>query len=164
MDDKQALISPCGKYRYWLSRTWDRSLGVMPFVMLNPSTADADIDDPTIRRCMGFARREGFGGINVMNLYALRSTDPKKLFSGEYSPYGEDNFKWQQALLESSVPFVVCAWGANANFSVAEAFRKRAKALRKPLMCLGSTKAGFPRHPLYVRADQPLEPFGSPHE
>src|ERR1700677_1476546 len=78
---KNAMISPCEKYRYRLERFWGPG-HALPFVMLNPSTADANIDDPTIRRCMGFSRREGAGGIIVVNLFAYRATEPSDLPAG----------------------------------------------------------------------------------
>lgn len=74
-----AVISDDGRYRYRLWRTWAPELPRMAWIMLNPSTADAEVDDPTIRRCVGFAKREGCGGIEVVNLYAYRSTDPSVL-------------------------------------------------------------------------------------
>src|SRR5262245_19133112 len=87
---KEALISPCGLYRYWLTRTWDNSLRRVCWVMLNPSTADAEQDDPTIRRCVGFARSWGAGGIIVVNLFAFRASDPKALLRAA-DPVGPDN-------------------------------------------------------------------------
>lgn len=78
---KGAWISDCGKYRYALWRCWSFADRPLIFVMCNPSTADADVDDPTIRKCVGFARKLGFGGISVVNLYASRATDPKLLKS-----------------------------------------------------------------------------------
>ena len=71
-----ALISPCGQYRYWLMRSWDKYSPRLPIIMLNPSTADASTNDPTIRRCIAFAVREGFGSIVVTNLFAFRATSP----------------------------------------------------------------------------------------
>ena len=81
-NDSGAVISRCSQYRYDLWRIWDRDSPIMVFVMLNPSTADAGADDPTLRRCIGFARRHGFGGIRVRNVFALRATD-----SGELSQH-----------------------------------------------------------------------------
>lgn len=78
---KGALISECGLYRYWLKRVWDPSKPKALFIMLNPSTADANIDDATIRKCIGFSERLGFGGFYVINLSAFRARDPLHLFS-----------------------------------------------------------------------------------
>jgi len=123
--------------------------------MLNPSTADAEVDDPTIRRCMRFARREGSGGIVVVNLYAFRAADPRRL-ALQPDPYGPDNFRHIDNVANSSGA-IVCAWGS---FPADGAYTAhRLGRLPARLVCLGKTKDGSPRHPLYVRADQPLEPF-----
>lgn len=87
---KSAIISECGKYRYSLSRIWDENKANVLFIMLNPSTADGDVDDPTIRRCIGFAKSWGYGGIYVGNLFAYRATDPKELLKVE-NPIGFEN-------------------------------------------------------------------------
>ena len=154
---RSAVISPCGRYRYRLTRSWAQG-GLLPFVMLNPSTADADIDDPTIRRCMSFARREGAAGIVVGNLFAFRATDPKALASVR-DAYGPDNEMALHLILydasNAGLP-VVCSWGTQGN---GQFFVQRAQSLGSRLACLGTTKGGHPRHPLYVRGDQPLEPF-----
>lgn len=153
-----ANISPCGNYRYWLERKWGRSAPLV-FVMLNPSTADASEDDPTIRRCIGFAKRERAGGIVVVNLFALRATDPKELDTAD-DPIGPGNTRAiGEALLMAATTtgFLVCAWGANKNApDEAERLRRRAKDFLVELVCLGQTKSGAPKHPLYIKADQPL--------
>jgi hypothetical protein len=135
---------------------------MLPFVMLNPSVADAAIDDPTIRRCMGFARREGADGIIVVNLYACRATCPEnmKRSNDSFGPSNADALT--NAALEAvatRMP-VVCAWGAMGGLfggdrAAIDLFRK----LGAMLVCLGRTASGMPRHPLYVKSDQPLEPF-----
>lgn len=155
---RAAVISDCGRYRYRLERTWGEA-PPMAFVMLNPSTADADIDDPTIRRCMSFARRDGRGGIVVVNLFGLRSTDPKGLAESD-NPYGPGNFDAIGLVLEAKGD-IVCAWGAHGQaVSAAKSFMLRAtKGYHTPLKCLGKTRDGSPRHPLYVKGDQPLEAF-----
>lgn len=76
---KDAVISDCGQYRYLLSRDWESGLQRLVFIGLNPSTADAEIDDPTIRRLIGFSKAWGYGGFDIVNLFALRSKDPKML-------------------------------------------------------------------------------------
>lgn len=88
---KGAFISECNLYRYWLTREWGEGGNLMAFVMLNPSTADANIDDPTIRRCVGFAKREGRNGIVVVNLFAGRATDPDEMFKMR-DPVGPDMY------------------------------------------------------------------------
>lgn len=162
---KDALISDCETFRYWLTRTWDVTLPRLVFVGLNPSTADATLDDPTIRRCIGFSRREGFGGITMLNLFAYRATDPKEL---EGAAWGKDirgpnndfyhGYYLQQALIHN-IP-VVCAWGANkAVGDEGKAFVQRALQMGNNVVCLGQTQSGAPKHPLYIAADKPLVPY-----
>ena len=153
---KSAIISEDGKYRYRLDRFWSGEHALV-FVMLNPSTADANIDDPTIRRCMGFARREGAGGIIVVNLFALRATDPFLLTTAT-NPIGPQNREIVASVFDAArrqgVP-IICAWGACKSVK----FWREALNDRGPFMCLGKTRNGSPRHPLYVRANQPFEVF-----
>lgn len=145
-------------YRYLLTRIWDPTVAPVVFVMLNPSTADALEDDPTIRRCIGFARRHCAGGIVVVNLFALRSTDPRVL-RDHPDPVGRLNDVFiRQAT--SGASLVVGAWGAaglehGRGASVAKALTGRGVALR----CLGTTSTGQPRHPLYLPSDAALEPY-----
>lgn len=159
-----AVISDCGLYRYWLDRLWAKGPPQV-FVMLNPSTADASLDDPTIRRCMAFARREGASGIVVVNLFGLRATDPKVL-DKHPDPVGPENAaNIGMALLSATVAGrpVICAWGANKNVGkLADDLERRADDFGVELVCLGLTKDGHPRHPLYVRGDAPLVPLTGP--
>lgn len=155
-----AEISPCGQYRYTLDRPrldGFPDAGRAVFCMLNPSTADATVDDPTIRRCRGFAERWGCNGITVVNLYALRSTEPRALWEHP-DPVGPEN-DFRLGRIARQCGDVVCAWGAAAREDrvrqVVEIFRNA----RARLFCLGTTKDGHPRHPLYVRGDQPLVPW-----
>ena len=160
---KAAEISPCGDYRYWLLRVWDRSLRTLPIVMLNPSTADASKDDPTIRRCISFAKREGFGGIRVVNLFAYRATSPDDMKAAA-DPYGpEGNAVLGEIFMVAGMTDtpVLAAWGANGDhLRRAERIKLSAKHWGARLVCFGTTKDGHPRHPLYVAGDQPLVPFG----
>ena len=157
-----AVFSEDETYRYLLTRTW----GPRPYVtwvMLNPSTADHEVNDPTIVRCMNFSRRWGLGGLTVVNLYGLRSTDPAALASHP-DPVGPEN---DRVIAGNCEPpqMVIAAWGSGFRqqdrpAKVAAIF---AAAGRK-LLCLGVTKDGHPRHPLYVRGDTtptPYEPTGS---
>nr|WSZ21194.1 DUF1643 domain-containing protein [Streptomyces canus] len=147
-------------YRYLLTRIWDTSRPPVVFLMLNPSTADALEDDPTIRRCTGFARRHGAGGLVVVNLFGLRSTDPRAL-RHHPDPVGPLNDAFiRQAT--SGASLVVAAWGAagvehGRSASVSKALAVRGVALR----CLGMTSTGQPRHPLYLPGDAALEPYGA---
>ena len=149
---KRAKISPCGRYRYWLSRTWDAAAAPMVFVMLNPNLADATRDDPTIRRCIGFAQREGYGGIFVVNLFALRSPKPKELRRAG-DPVGPQNERWRRRAIKMAKErrtMIVGAWGAGGG-RPAKDFCEFAASSGLELMCLGRTKDGGPRHPLYLR-------------
>ena len=155
-----AYISECGRFRYALERHFmdllgAPSRGTVCFVMLNPSTADAFVDDPTIRRCVGFARTWGFGSLVVVNLYAFRATKPDDLAKAGY-PIGPENDQViGQAVTESQL--VVAAWGASAEPGRVTDVRALIKARGKTVHHLGLTKSGAPRHPLYVRADREPE-------
>lgn len=146
--DKGADISTDGLYRYSLWRVWDKSKPSVLFICLNPSTADATDDDPTIRRCIGFAKSWGFGSLYMGNLFAFRATNPNELFEAR-DPVGANNDKW---LLELSLKCqkVVFAWGANGNLLG----RNKTVALTFPeAYCIKRTKEGHPSHPLYLKAD-----------
>jgi hypothetical protein len=127
------------------------------FVMLNPSTADATEDDPTIRRCLGFARSWGRTGLIVANLYALRSTDPRELWKHP-DPVGPENDA-RLAWLARQYREIVCAWGANAKPERVARFRTIVRGNGGELVCLGTTKAGSPRHPLYLARDTFVRPL-----
>ncbi|MCQ4189429.1 DUF1643 domain-containing protein [Methylocystis suflitae] len=158
--ERAAVISACGAYRYSLTRRWSGA-PLLPFVMLNPSTADAKEDDPTIRRCIGFARREGAGGLIVANLYGLRSPSPEALWSAR-DPIGPENWRTLVGLaaqaIAQSLP-IICAWGAQVRGDRVDEALRMFHASGARLACLGRTRRGAPRHPLYVRASQSLERF-----
>jgi hypothetical protein len=142
---RMAEISECGRYRWWLSRSWFSGEGVVCFVMLNPSTADGTKDDPTIRRCIGFAHDWGYRRLSVRNLYCFRAADPVELFKAA-DPCGllADG----ELIAAGTADLTVAAWGAKAGQQrVTDALR----LIRGELYCLGRTKHGQPRHPLYVR-------------
>lgn len=150
-----AVFDADGTYRYRLRRTWAPGRRVV-FVMLNPNNADAVRDDPTIRRCVGFARRWGFGSLDVVNLFGYRAVDPRVL-GRVADPVGPDNDR-HLARAVRRADLVVCAWGAS------RVARKRAAEVARILRvadvrCLGLTKAGAPCHPLYLRGDAALRPF-----
>lgn len=163
---RTAEFSPCGTWRYRLVRQWAEEGTFARFVMLNPSAADTTRDDPTVRRCISFARVWGHAGVVVLNAYALRATDPTHLASHP-SPVGDGNANdvviAQEAELAagSGVPFVV-AWGVHARPDrVREVWRLLATA-NVQVRCLGTTKEGAPRHPLYVAASTELQPWQVP--
>jgi len=154
-----ARFSRCGRYRYVLTRRWGAG-EALAFVMLNPSTADAVVDDPTIRRCMSFARREGRAGAVIVNLYAYRATKPADLFRAA-DPLGPGGAKALRDLARAH-RVIVCAWGALPTQGARARAARIAAQLRRTgaaLYCLGRTADGQPRHPLYARADRALEPF-----
>ena len=142
-----AEFSGCGRYRYKLWRTWDASQPPVMFIMLNPSTADATRNDPTIRRCIGFARDWGYGGVRVGNLFAWRTPYPQALRTAP-EPIGAENDDalWE---LATGSALVIAAWGVHGQWrDRAQAFRQ---AFSHPLHALGITKAGEPAHPLRLR-------------
>lgn len=152
---RTAEISPCDRYRYRLTREWSDE-PPDTFVMLNPSTADADEDDATIRKCVRYAQRWGYGSLVVVNLYAWRTTDPRTLPVGPEA-IGPDTDGWlsQAALdaLDSGGP-LVAAWGTKAQAQRVEDVLKLPGMSR--LSCLSITRDGHPGHPLYLRNTAPL--------
>lgn len=151
-----AHFSACGRYRYALWRSWDSTRPRCLFIALNPSTADATRDDPTMRRCIAFAKSWGFGGMAVGNLFAFRATQPADM-KAEPHPIGRGNDRWLLRLAaESSLR--VAAWGSHG------AWRGRAAHVLEMLdgfECLGVTASGAPRHPLYVRGDTLRRPLAT---
>lgn len=155
-----ANFSPCRTWRYALHRIWDEEKGVVMWLGLNPSTADETRDDPTIRRCMNFARDWDYGGIFMLNLFAFRATDPAVMKHAE-DPIGPENFRVIQEYHEVA-GLTVAAWGVHGAFmdqglavSRLERIGPTAKTryLGDDLWCLAITKDGHPAHPLYQRAD-----------
>jgi len=139
-----AHISRCGTYRYALWRRWATGPQVL-FVMLNPSTADQRNDDPTIRRCIGFAARWGFGALAVGNLFAYRTPSPRVLRRVPH-PVGRANDRWLERLAAESGR-VVAAWGNEGAWLGRDA---EVRDLLGPLYALALTRRGQPRHPLYL--------------
>lgn len=151
---KDANISKCKKYRYSLTRLWDENKPCVLFIMLNPSTADAEYDDPTIRRCINFAKNWGFGGLNVCNLFAYRSTDPLELLRIN-NPQGEDNLYCLEYYISVSEK-IICAWGnepvlkkINSDMQIMELIYKQ----KEKVHYLELSKKGTPKHPLYLKKD-----------
>lgn len=153
--ERGATFDPTGTYRYSLTRGWNASRPPCVFILLNPSTANATVDDPTIRRCIGFARDWGYGSLEVVNLFALRATNPRQLRLS-LDPVGEKNDE-HIARAVKSASRVVAGWGIHGSL------RGRDRAVLRMLrstevVCLGTTEGGHPRHPLYVR--RVTEPVG----
>jgi hypothetical protein len=149
-----ALFSACRTWRYELAREL-AGAGTVAFVGLNPSTADEASDDPTIRRCIGFARGWGFARLEVVNLYAFCTTDPRELWRAD-DPVGPENDRILAEVFDGA-ELVIAAWGMHAR---AERLGELATVLgNRRLHALGVTKNGAPRHPLYVRADVQPWPY-----
>jgi hypothetical protein len=142
-----ADISQDTKYRYWLDRRWGPTPRAIVFVGLNPSTADAAQDDPTIRRCVGFAARWGFDRLVMVNLYAWRTPNPRDLRTVN-DPIGPCNIDTLRSFCMDT-ELVIAAWGAHPLCCTAHALAGWIKRLPHA-KCLGLTKTGAPRHPLYV--------------
>jgi len=148
--ERDAVISECGKYRYLLRRAWDHNLPRATFVMLNPSTADATVDDATIRSCTRLCKSWGYGSFEVVNLFAWRATDPDELLKVA-DPYGPQCAEILEAAVQRS-EITICAWGAHP-FATDRARNvwSTIRALRPAAFCLGTTKSGAPKHPLYIK-------------
>jgi len=142
---KHAILSQDNKYRYQLSRIWEEEKPKVLFIMLNPSTADANVDDPTIRRVINFAKSWGYVGVFVGNLYAFRSTDPKGLRYLD-NPLGEDNIHHIQNLI-GLVEKVIYAWGNNQREP------EWLSDLVDTPYYIDISKKGIPKHPLYLKGD-----------
>jgi hypothetical protein len=157
----EALFSSCGRYRYRLSRRWNAARPLAAFVMLNPSTADAVADDPTIRCCIRLAEREGFGGIRVVNLFAYRTPD-RTLLATVSDPVGPDNDRHIRAAVRSATVCIL-AWGAYVPDSdrVQTVLRllRRTRITLKCIEMIGPAGNRQPRHPLYLRSTATLVDF-----
>lgn len=156
-----ASFSECRKYRWTLWRRWDSDLPPCVFVGLNPSTADESEDDPTIRRCIGFAKSWNLGGLIMLNAFGYRATQPKDM-KAAYDPIGVDNDMAIKLTTQQTIDaggIVIAAWGSHCD-------EKResevCRLIDREIHCLGRTKAGRPKHPLYLRADTKPELFWQP--
>lgn len=155
-----AYLSDDRLYRYSLTRDMASLTGegTVTFIGLNPSTADATEDDPTIRRCTRFARDWGFACLKMLNLYAYRATEPRDLFGFDGDKVGPEN-DCTIAKVVGGSDLIICAWGVNAPLRRAD----QVLGLIAAPHCLGVTKDGAPRHPLYVKAATLPQPFGALH-
>ena len=157
-DPDLAAFSPCRRWRYRLTREWWEGSGTVTFIMLNPSTADERRNDPTVRRCIGYAKAWGHARLHVLNIFALRATDPGRLITAP-EPVGAGNdAEIAETLLDTDV--VVCAWGTMGGLAGrdAEVMRLIREADQEP-QALRVTKLGHPQHPLYLPADLRPVPY-----
>lgn len=158
---KHAVVSTCENYRYLLRRQWGISNDELPssderktlhIVMLNPSTADSEKDDPTIRKCVGFADRLGYNGIAVLNVFALRATHPEDLVKKAADRVGDNYRFFASELSDADVLVGWGGWGRNKHLiaSVDRARVEIRKAHPRKVFCLGMTETYMPRHPLML--------------
>lgn len=148
-----AEFSECRKYRYALWRVWDEMKPLVMFIGLNPSTANADTDDPTIQSVTRISKHNGYGGFYMMNLYGIISPDPNVLKVVD-DPMGH-NIEWL-AEIQTRCSSVVFAWG---NFKEAKEVSRQHIFYYDGALCIGQNKNGTPKHPLYQKADSILKPF-----
>jgi len=170
-----AEFSDCGQYRYALWRIWGApGDAIAAFIGMNPSSATADADDTTVRQCGKYARRWGYSGLLMLNIWAIRGTDPAEALRGDVDPVGPENNGWIVAYAEDGwltypdeagaapagehrIGLFVAAWGAQgAMNNRGEQVARRITHWRN-LYCLGTTKGGHPWHPSRKRDD--LEPM-----
>lgn len=144
-----ARFSRCRTWRYLLWRRWETDAKMCAFVMLNPSSATESEIDPTVRRCIGFARRWGYGGLYVLNIFSLRATYPKEIYRHP-DPVGPEN----DATIEEICPLadkVICAWGNHGLLNGrGQAVKQKIARLGCTPLCFEITSKGEPKHPLYV--------------
>lgn len=153
-----AIYSPCEKYRYALTRVWDASGGKVSFIMLNPSTATEVQNDPTVERCERRARTLGYGAFRVTNIFAWRDTDPR-LMRKAADPVGPEN---DSAIAEACewADRVVCAWGTHGeHLDRGPAVEALVRGTGATPYHLGLSKAGHPKHPLYIGYAVQPEPW-----
>lgn len=153
-----AVYSDCLDYRYSLTRVWAPGATTVAFVMLNPSTATEIQNDPTVERCERRARTLGFGAFSVTNIFAFRATDPR-VMRAQPDPVGPGN---DTAILAAAraADRVIAAWGTHgAHLARGPDVARMLRAAGKPLYHLGLSKAGHPKHPLYIAYSQQPQPW-----
>ncbi len=148
-----------GNYRYLLWREWNSNLKTVSFIMLNPSRADAEINDPTITRCINFALSWGYGRLEVVNLFAYRTSKPS-LLKQAAEPIGSDNDRY---ILDTAFRSdrVILAWGNHGTWQQQDLYVLQLLKSYKHLYSLGITKKGCPRHPLYLRSNTQPQMFNT---
>jgi hypothetical protein len=146
---KGAIFSDDRKYRYRLWRVWDINKSSVLFIMLNPSTADENVLDPTVRRCLGYAMKWGYGRIDICNLFALRATNPKELYKSD-DPIGPDNNRY---IVETAneCDKTILAWGNHGELD--DRYIDVIELLKDTAFILAKTKSLQPAHPLYLKGD-----------
>ena len=149
---KNAKLSKCRRYRFALWRVWDESKPHAMFIGLNPSTADENEDDPTLTRCISYAKSWGYGGVCMANLFSFRATEPKDMLAAS-DPVGRNNDKWLM-ILSNEADLVIAAWGNTGGHMDRS---KHVRQLLSNLHCLKINKSGEPAHPLYQKST--LEPM-----
>jgi hypothetical protein len=159
--NRETILSSCRRYRYTLWRQWsaDASSPYVNFVLLNPSTADERNDDNTVRRCIDFTKRWGYSALCITNLFCYRTTYPEQLLKCK-DPFGRFNKMWLIRIARGA-DLVIAGWGINGDY-LAQDWHVRAlidRRARKPLHCLGLTAQGHPKHPLFLPAITPHQPF-----
>ncbi|SFV56482.1 hypothetical protein MNB_SV-14-19 [hydrothermal vent metagenome] len=145
---KNTILSKDRKYRYFLSRVWDKTKPMVMIIGLNPSTADETEDDPTTERCISFSKSWGYGGVYMLNLFAFRSTQPKDMFN-ELNPIGLKNDDYIK-IYSKKVDIIICAWGNNGGY------KNRSQYIREEfdnLFYIKLNQTGEPSHPLYLKSD-----------
>ena len=154
-----AYFSPCRKWRYFLHRVWAPEEQFLLVIGLNPSTADDLQPDPTVTRCINFAKRWGFGGLIMMNSFAIRGTDPKVL-KKVTDPVGPENDYWLRVMTaDAQVGRILLAWGNHGLlFNRQEQVLTLIRPHTEPV-CFGVTKEAAPRHPLYLKNETKVEFF-----
>ena len=149
-------------YRYDLWRSWSPRKPSILFIMFNPSTADATQLDRTVTRCFTFAKEWGYGTMHIANIFAYKSTDPRTLLEIS-DPVGPKNDEWIRTL-SMKADKIVIAWGAWNWWKKAQGREKQVleilKQIGQPLFCIGITKTGHPRHPLYTAGNNKMKEFG----
>ncbi|MCT8159173.1 DUF1643 domain-containing protein [Pseudoruegeria sp. SHC-113] len=153
-----ALYSDCERYRYALTRIWDPAGRKAVFLMLNPSTATEVQNDPTVERCERRARTLGFGAFRVCNIFAWRDTDPRKMRAAA-DPVGLEN---DAAIREAAqwADQIICAWGTHgAHLNRGPQVEALLRETGLPLFHLGLSKAGHPKHPLYIAYSEAPRPW-----
>lgn len=153
----EVLFDETRKHRLKLSCTWDGAKEKCLFIMLNPSTADLQRCDMTLNRCFSFAKAEGFGGINVVNLHSYRAVSPKELRKAAIQSLPENNEIVEEAMTEATK--IIIAWGSNATYKEYKWVLDYANQIGKPLYCYGKTANGSPRHVLYLRNDSKIAAY-----